>query len=54
MSQQLLENTFQLYLILARQLVPDINFQFLEDIIDGKRIVALIVPAANGFLQVLK
>lgn len=32
---------------LARQLAPDINFQFIEDFIDGKRIVMLVVPAAK-------
>ena len=32
---------------LARQIVPDINFQFEESSIDGKRIVVLTIPAAR-------
>ena len=32
---------------LARQIVPDINFQFEEAVIDGKRVVVLIIPAAK-------
>ncbi len=32
---------------LARNLSPSINFSFQEDVIDGKRIVVLIVPAAT-------
>ena len=33
---------------LARNLNPSINFKFYEETIDGKRIVVLEIPAANG------
>lgn len=32
---------------LARYVTPDVNFEFKEDKIEGKRIVALIIPAAH-------
>ena len=32
---------------LARNISPDVNFEFVEDIIDGNRLVVLIIPAAK-------